>query len=477
VDLKWTITDELAWLNGVQYKKFDFSTFERRRSNGTSSNLESTIPTSVAAIPVGSYSQIITTPLNAPRGSQLSWLAPDLGVANQLMGLYDPAVFQTGIEPSLANNYVVQEKDSSFFSQVNFKFPVASMTLRGDVGLRYVKTKQFASGYTFTSGTALPNGVENSYSDVLPALNSVLEVTDNVLVRLSAAKVMARPGLGSLNPGAVVSVSGTSFTVSAGNPFIKPNRATNLDLGFEWYPAKGMLLGVTVFYKKVDTFVQTVRSSGAFSANTQGLPASVEVAACGATPNCVGSTNWQFSQPANTPGGPVKGIETNFQIPFSSFLPSAFEHFGALLNYTYIDSKIDYVAFVNGANTVVSTNSLTELSKNAANGTLYYDDGKFSVRVTATYRSDYLQTIPGRNGILYASGATVPLGNDVEGTKGSTIIDFSTSWNITDQLSVSLEGQNLTNRPNYQYMDSDAKRLSFYHLFGRQFMIGGRFKF
>jgi TonB-dependent receptor len=487
IDLTWKMSDSLSLLGGIQYKKFEFSSFENRRSNGTTSNLESNIPTAVAAIATSSYAQQITVPgLHAPDGSSTTWSAPSVSTAAPLMGLYDTSVFRVGPEPILGNNYGVQEKDTSVFAQLNFKFPIASMTLRGDIGGRYVRTKQFSTGYTFTSGTPLVNSVENTYNDFLPSLNTVLDVTDDFLVRLSASKVMARPGLGSLNPGATVSVSGTSFAVTAGYPFLKPNRATSVDLGFEWYHAKGMLVGTTLFYKKIDTFVSSIRTSGTFSQNPLGLPDSVAVAACGSnTTTCFpASPNWQFTLPANTPGGPLKGIEFNVQTPFS-FLPGAWSNFGVLLNYTYVDSDIDYV---NSTNQVIATNSLVELSKNAANGTLYFDNKKFSARVSASYRSDYLQTIPGRNGIVYSTtspalaqgavaGATVPYGNDVEGTRGSTTYDFSTSWTIDDHLTVMFEGQNITNVPNRQYLDSQAQRLGYYHIFGRQFSLGLRAKF
>jgi len=464
LDLKWNLSDGLSWTTGAQYKKFDFSTFELRRSNGTTGNQESNIPASVASIATSQYAQLISIPgLHAPSGATINWVGPDLNTAAGLMNLYSTTAFPMGREPALGTNYSVQEKDSGLFTQLNFRFPVASMTLRGDLGVRYVQTKQSSSGYTFTSGSPLANSVENTYSDVLPSLNSVLEVTNDFLVRLSAAKVMARPGLGSLNPGASVTVSGASFSVTAGYPYLKPNRATSVDLGFEWYPAKGTLLGATLFYKKIDTFVSTVRTTGAFSANPLGLPDSVAVAACGSnTTTCFPeSPNWQFNLPANTPGGPIKGIEVNFQLPFS-FLPGGWNNLGMLLNYTYIDSKIDYV---DNSGNVVATGPLTELSRNAANGTLYFDNHKFSARVSAAYRSNYLQTIPGRNG------------NDVEGTKGSTTVDFSTSWTFNEHLTATFEGQNMTDVPNSQYLDSQAQRLGYYHLFGRQFTLGLRAKF
>ena len=43
-----------------------------------------------------------------------------------------------------------------------------------------------------------------------------------LLVRFGAAKVMTRPNLGQLTPGAAVSVSGNNRTVTAGNPYLEP---------------------------------------------------------------------------------------------------------------------------------------------------------------------------------------------------------------------------------------------------------------
>ena len=65
---------------------------------------------------------------------------------------------------------------------------------------------------------------------------------------------------------------------------------------------------------------------------------------------------------------------------------------------------------------------LAGLSKTSYNATLYFDNKIFSARVSAAYRSEYLTTVPGRNG------------NDVEGTAETMNIDFSTSYNINDHF-------------------------------------------
>ena len=75
--------------------------------------------------------------------------------------------------------------------------------------------------------------------------------------------------------------------------------------------------------------------------------------------------------------------------------------------------------------------------------------------MSAAYRSDYLTTVPGRNG------------NDVEGTASTMNIDFSSSYNFNEHFSISLEALNLTDEVEDQWVDSAGNRLSYYHHQGR----------
>jgi outer membrane receptor protein involved in Fe transport len=106
-----------------------------------------------------------------------------------------------------------------------------------------------------------------------------------------------------------------------------------------------------------------------------------------------------------------------------------------------------------------------QLSKNAANATLYYDNGTWSARVSGAYRSPYLTNVPGQNL------------NDVEGTKQTINIDFAASWNVTEQLQVTAEALNLSNQFQYQYVDTNGNRMNYYHQQGRDFLLGARYKF
>ena len=127
--------------------------------------------------------------------------------------------------------------------------------------------------------------------------------------------------------------------------------------------------------------------------------------------------------PTNTDGGDVKGFEISYQQPFS-FLPGFFSHFGVILNYTGVESEIEYLSppvIVGGVPQPQATvkDDLTGLSKSAYNATLYWENEVFSARVSAAYRDEYLTTVPGRNN------------NDVEGTAETLNIDCSASWSVT----------------------------------------------
>jgi len=467
-DVTWQANDTFTFKAGAQYKKFEFETTELRRGGevctpprSTAANGEACLPANVVATPIADYSKLISLQGSIANGATPStWLAPDIGKAASLFNLYDRSVFPLGTAAALANNFGVNEKDTGGFLQTDFATELLGRSLKGNLGVRYVQTKQESLGFGF-GGAPVALRQARTYSDTLPSLNLVYELTDELLVRAAAAKVMTRPGLVNLSPGATAAVTGNNKTVTAGNPNLDPFRAKSYDLSFEWYFAPESLLGVSLFYKDVGTFVQVIRSEGAFNTNPFGLPDSVAVAACGTLVDCGPSNTWQFSIPGNTPGGELKGFEVSYQQPFS-FLPEPLNDFGFILNYTYVDSQVKYLDPVG---TVIVETDLTFLSKNAANGTLYYDNGRWSARVSAAYRDDYLNTVPGRNN------------NDVEGTLSTLNVDFSASWSVTDHFDVSLEGLNLTDEYNDQYVSSTGDRSTFYHHTGREYILGVRYTF
>ena len=166
---------------------------------------------------------------------------------------------------------------------------------------------------------------------------------------------------------------------------------------------------------------------------------------------------------SNTKGGLLRGVELNLQQPFT-FLPGIGKDFGVVFNYTLVNSKIDYQ--VSPTSNVTITDDLLNLSPRSWNTTLYYDDGKtWSGRLSATYRSDFLTRVPGQNN------------NDVEGKVSSMNVDLSVTYKLNKNLDITFEGVNLTNQPNDQFISRARNSSVVYHVTGREYLIGARYKF
>ncbi len=460
-DLEWDLTDTFTLSGGLSWRSFEFETTERRRSNGTTANLEPTIPGFASGTPIANYSMLMELSgrgLSLPSGLPTTWLVPDINAAAGLWNLYDESVFPLGIEPALGNNNSVGEDTLGTYAQLDWRSPGGRF--RGNVGVRYVETDLSSTGYTFSGGVPVQTTVEREYNNTLPSLNLVAEPIDDLLFRFGAARVMSRPNLGFLTPGAAVTVSGSNRTVTAGNPDLEPTLAEAFDLSAEWYFTEGGLLSVAYFVRDLQAFIQTVRDDAPFTGNPLGLPDSVAIAACGATVGCNPSVNWAFNLPRNTPGGPVEGYEVSLQLPFFWF-DGVLSNFGVLANYTSVESDVQYV---DGAGNPTIRGPLLQLSGTSWNGTIYYEDDRFSARVSAAYRSDYPTTLPGRNG------------NATEETGETLNIDATMRYNVNDNFAITFEGVNLTDEVNDQFLTPDD-RLSFYHHYGRSLFFGARYTY
>lgn len=464
LNVAWeAIPDNLTVRFGPDYKKYSFDTYEFRRVNQND-----TIFAPPAGTTVASLTTILTgfgRGLNLPAGTPTSWVIPNLNAITQAYNIYcnciisgpaggpgDFTLSSVTNGNARGNNRGVTETDTGGWLMADFSSKLLGRPLRGNIGGRYVETKVSSYGYQSTGGGSLVT-VDNSYSDFLPSANVAFDVTKDFVVRLAAAKVMSRPQLGNLSPGGSISTTGT-LSITTGNPLLKPFRAKTLDASFEWYFNKNALVSLGLFHKNINTYIQSLRVNVPY--NQTGLPMSLLPA------NFTGSEVFQVTTPVNTDGGKLSGFELNYQQPLN-FLPGRFKNLGVLLNYTQVKSKISYLVSPTSAATI--TDDLLNLSPKSYNATLYYDDGRFSARVSGSQRSGFLTRVPGQNN------------NDVEGKNKSLNVDASMSYKWNDKLELTLEGVNLTNQANDQFISRARNSSVVYNVTGREFMAGFRYKF
>jgi TonB-dependent receptor len=467
---EWDVTDGFTVKAGGVYRRFDFSSIAFTRDtvvcgNGGVDRVLGTLTCSPSSAfgPAAVYGFAVTPALSEmftlskagqPAGTTTEWLVANLDATTAFTNLY-------GRTPVLdaGNNRAVREEVTGGYLQFDTKGEIGGLRYALNAGVRYVHTEQTSSG--LTSGALVT--LKRSYEDWLPSANLALFPHDDIIIRAAVADVMTRPTLGNLTPGG--SVDGFNYRINYGNPFLDPFRATAYDLAFEWYFAPQSIFSVALFKKDIASFPVATTSSGTFAST--GLPLSVIPPSSPASINPEGQL-WTITSIGNGQGAKLKGVEVSIQAPFK-FLPGFLSNFGGIANFTYVDSSADYnvagpAVVPGGPNPgLVRNSALYNLSKKALNGTLYYEDSKFSARVSMSYRSAYND----------ASSAT---GNIFEGY-GSTInVDASLRYSITENIDISVEGINLTDEYRYRFTDAATRRNYENNHFGRTFLFGARVK-
>ncbi|HEX3395134.1 MAG TPA: TonB-dependent receptor [Steroidobacteraceae bacterium] len=335
--------------------------------------------------------------------------------------------------------YEVYEKDTAGYVQGDFK----GSNWAGNIGLRVVRTQEDIVNYTAVDPTTpgstfslfgqfIGIPISHSYTDVLPSANLKIDVTPDLVARFAAAETMTRADYSQL--AGATSLSGPdTATGTGGNPDLKPILSNNFDAGLEWYFAKQSLLSATLFYMDLKNYVS-------FGSSTR------DIFVFGPTLPTGGRTvTYLLSTPVNAKGR-VEGAEIAYQQAFT-------ENFGFIGNYTYADGKQTSLV-TNGDDRLVGT------SKNTYNVQGYFENKVFSARVAYTYRSAFFSGLD-RN---------TAFSQEAIGTLSASLV-----YNITNQFSLQLDGQNLNN-PILKYSALNQDQPRAFYKNGSQYYLTVRFK-
>jgi len=126
----------------------------------------------------------------------------------------------------------------------------------------------------------------------------------------------------------------------------------------------------------------------------------------------------------------VRGLELSVQQNFD-FLPGFWSHFGGAANYSRVSIK--------GNDTSGNAIILPSVSEKNLNLIGYYETSRFGVRVVYNRRGDYG---------LAAGNSFV---GDARQVMERSQVDASVSFNITDNVSISFDGFNLTDAMRAEY--------------------------
>jgi iron complex outermembrane recepter protein len=406
-----------------------------------------------------------------PLGARSSTLRRNAGctaVPSSPGGLYCPVEMQS----------VSEDVDAAY---VMLKFgnentDIGGVNVRGNIGVRFVKTTVSADGgvsyptisrpdlpppgfqgqfpvlaltpdadVQFMNGGAFAQTNGADHTDVLPSLNLRFGLTDTQFVRFAASRALARPDMGlyknylgiSLvqpacgNGTVVYSTPGDCnstplsytprYTADAGNPALGSTTADQLDLSYEWYFSSSGSFTAALFYKKFNDYIQSGSYVRSFTNN--GITRDVTV-----------------KGPITGDGASLRGFEVAYQ-SFLDGLPGAWSGLGYQLNFTYVENHGITNANLSSVSGGGSTGAdpfitFTDLplegySKSSYNIVGMYEHGKLSARLAYNWRDKFLQT-------QSDCCIKLPIWQDAYGQ-----LDGSVHFKPSDSWDVFIDAQNL----------------------------------
>ncbi|QEY11346.1 TonB-dependent receptor [Cellvibrio sp. KY-YJ-3] len=362
-----------------------------------------------------------------------NWLVPKAEKFWQ--GVDEQAFYQSSLSnEDLQNSYRIREDSHALYLQLNLDASQGRWPLRGDIGLRLVATDQQAQSGVQTATNE--QRYQQTYRQLLPAANLVVELDEQLLWRSALAKVMARPEFQDLAPRLTLN-SGDIATATGGNPELKPVTGWQWDSALEYYPAEKMLLSAGIFAKNLDNFFQT-------STRTQ----------------VINGTAYELTRPDNGARADIAGIELAWQ----QTLPEPLQHWGVNANYTHTWTRASYrtaTGTSDNSSTNITRDRLADVARNSVNLGIYRETDHWHWRAHYSWRDQVLNQVASSN--LAAQNI------EAFGT-----LDMHLSWQLNSNLSLSMDATNLTNAAQWESV-LDGEFAGYTH-YGRSFWVGVSFK-
>jgi len=365
---------------------------------------------------------------------------------------YDPSsFFEDGTyvfeKATFDTEWNVDEKVHNIYAIADIDAMLGSVPLRGNVGLKYVRTEQSSVG---TIGGGLTNDITEKYNNWLPSANLSFEVADDTFVKVAFAQSITRARLDQLaanqninaNPLSCTDTDGDQvpdtvigfnppslvcFNLSGGNPALRPYESTSYDISFEKYFSRGTALAVAVFHKDLSNWV--IDFNQTIDLEQQIINAGFGSILTGAPELATGA----FSGPVNFADGKITGIEATLRVDFID-LAEGLDGFGGSFSYTYADAEVE------------DQNSdslpIPGYSENVWSGDIFYEKDGFQTKLSARHRSGFLSEVQNFDGSL--SGADARSETILDAQIGYT---FEDADGFLDGLGFQFEVFNLTNEP------------------------------
>jgi len=235
-------------------------------------------------------------------------------------------------------------------------------------GFRYESTDFSAQGTGFdeTLDAFVPVDTDHDYSKVLPSIHVRYKLTDKTIIRAAWTHSLVRPSFEQLAPGFLIEEDDGEIEASFGNPELEALESANFDVGIEHYFGTIGVVSAMAFYKDIENFI--------FEADLAGT---------GRFENFEQAETF-----INGDDAELYGIELNYAKQFSE-LPEPWNGLLLTANATFSDSEATIEWFDDGERFERDI-TLPSQSDTTANLALGYENHWLSLRLSATYKDDYL---------------------------------------------------------------------------------------
>jgi len=401
-------------------------------------------------------------------------------ITNPVTGLPYEEGYSDGLFPTWNSDLSgsVEEETIAVYAETSFSHEFDAINFSGNVGLRYVQTETTSTGWDWpiayidqspadiwthivVHGDRTPLSISNDYSELLPSVNLQFEFSDELIVRLSLAEVMARAEIDKLSTqiDTAPSTWGEYTINKLGNPDLTPVTAEQIDLSIEWYYQAGSSLSAAIFYKDIDGFVQD--GQDVYLNNREDAPVYSVLNPRAWDPQGFEDVVFGVNQPENLDQAKVLGYEFSVQHFFES-------GFGVVANYTYIDTE----SIVDGFNEGV----LEGIPDTAYSLSLMYNNDFMSLSLSADHTESFITSHWSSLNAPNAEGVTTSVYKGVG--ESSTWASASATFYLAEGLETFVQIDNILDDGWHGYNGSSSLTGSGgYSEWGRNFSAGVRYKF
>ena len=398
-------------------------------------------------------------------GTGTGWATFDHGcLLDELLANYggrSALQLENGIE---TNSVDLTEDVTALYLQANYESSMSGRPVRGNFGVRVVRTEVDSIGYRTPLAVIQEEGLyfvepadveaeyesvlqTNSYTEVLPSLTFIMDINADWVFRAGVFRGISRPdphsysnsrsintndsddadsGYGSLEE-AVYGIS------SSGNPKLQSLPSWNVDIGVEWYANEDTLLAAGVYWKRFQGGFENAYQPEDFLIDGNVVTGSVRTT--------------QVSDKESS----LRGVEITATHSFD-YLPGILGGFGGKISYNYADSDFEFedghggdgISFDADGNAtpllgLLPPAGLWGLSRHTSATQIYWQNDRFNVQAIFKARSGYFQ------GYSRDTGARIRYVDDYN------TLDLRLRYDITDSIQLSLEGINVLSEPRIDF--------------------------